>query len=180
MTQFFTLAVRITGLILLIYGIHAVILNMFFYLNSQQGSNSWVGLSYALPVMMVALFFITFPLTVAQSVIPKFPQTNLTTIRQEHLEALACALIGLYFLVQACLDGLHLLTQYVYVYSQDQVLTWLYLQTTIANIVTAIAQLLIALWILLRGKGIFGLFLMVRNAGEQAVLRAGKPSLHDE
>ncbi|MGI9413528.1 MAG: hypothetical protein ACR2PM_07660 [Hyphomicrobiales bacterium] len=155
------LAVRITGIVIGLSALKAGA--AYLYTAAQANLDPWLFLALTPTVMMfaAAACMIVFPRTVAGNLVPVVANETREPPAIGQLEVLGCALIGLYFLIQAVLDATWMISYYYAGRQWDT--AWVWNQSTVTPTVVAAAKFAIAVWLLLGAKGLFGLLRWARR-----------------
>jgi hypothetical protein len=168
------LVVRIAGLWELVVALNAVPSAIGPFINPeyiQKAGPGWLLLNAVFTIgipLALGLFLIYFPRTVSMSVLRVEGIQPQTSFEASILERVLVSLLGLWFAVQALLDGLqtfsrwHLYRRFV----EDQ-----YPGATgpaigpqeFAGLIVAVAQLALGLWLLLGSRGIVNILSRLRG-----------------
>ena len=155
------LAVRVAGIFLGLSSLKAVMSYAFAF--SQSNEDPWLFLALTPTVMMfgAALCMIFFPRTIAAKFVPVVPNESKDPPAIGQLEVLGCALLGLYFLVEAVLDASWLIAYYFA--GRQWNYPWQWTQQNVSTLAVAAGEFIVAVWLLLGAKGLFGLVRWARS-----------------
>ena len=152
------LAVRVTGIVIGLYAIKAGA--AYVYTASEANEDPWLFLALTPTAMMVSASacMIFFPRIIAGKLVPvvKAPAGGDGADAPPapalgDLAGLGCALLGLYFLIQAVLEVAWLISYYFAAVALGY--EWIWTSQTAAAIPFAAAEFAAALWLLLGAKG---------------------------
>ncbi len=146
------IAVRVAGVVIGLYALR----NGALYIGSMTGGteSQWL-MSLAFLLMLAAsLLMIIFPFTLTGKLLPDETEAKKTdSLSSEKIEYLASSLMGLYFFVEAIIDGFYMLGIVLGLRNLGIAWTW---TPEYAGIVMAMtAEFLAALWLLFGAKGIW-------------------------
>ncbi len=158
------LAVRITGIVMGLYALR----NGSLYIGSMVGGSQiqWLMILAFLLMLAASLLMIVFPLTLAGKLLPVGSESKKTDgLSSDKIEYLASSLMGLYFLVQAIIDGFYLLG--IFLGTRNLGITWIWTQDNAGIFMAMIAELIAALWLLFGARGLWGVVRWARDLGKK-------------
>ncbi len=170
--QLTALAIRITGIIVLILTIRTISPAIIALLTSQNHANLWIALTPIAFMLSASFCMIVFPSIVALKIIPK-PRVEIKDENPiyEDYENLACAIIGLLFLVKSASN----ITFYASFWltlkiNQNTYQPWanyFWTPENIASISATILELILAIWLLAGAAPLRKLIKWARNLHPQ-------------
>ncbi len=159
-------AVRIAGLVIGLYAIRNGAMHLAADPTIRQDPWVWLPLTSTVMMFSTAFCMVIFPTIIVQKLIPRDespPESSTLSIAD--IEILATSLVGLYVLVQAVLDATYMGTLWFAIRQTGY--PWIWTAEYIATTVTAVAELLVGLWLLFGARGLMSFVRWARTYGEK-------------
>ncbi len=149
----YTLAIRITGIIIGLYAIKTGASFIYTASTTNETYPHWIPLTSSVLMFGAALCMVLFPSIVAGKIIPQSTVVSKRpSLTSDEVELLAYSLIGLYFLVEAVLDISYMIS--LWYATKVHAFPWSWTPEHVATTVSIIFELIIAIWLLFGGRAL--------------------------
>lgn len=142
------LAIRLTGIFLGLSTVKQLASLLYVFTGNYDLFASAILFGFTLISFIIALIMIFFPVAVAEQLNRGIKDGESISFAGADIEALACSLVGLYFLIEAILSATYRFTLWQQNYPFDTS------PETFASLFRVLAQFLVAAWLLFGANGI--------------------------